>query len=53
MIPKDAASLAGQLKSLRAQLSRERSENRRRNDLFDKAIRRNDLREVGVSGPPS
>jgi diguanylate cyclase (GGDEF)-like protein len=41
-------SLAVQLKSVRAQLYRERLENRRRNELFSSAIRTNDLREVGA-----
>ena len=41
-------SLAAQLKSVRAQLYRERLENRRRNELFSSAIRTNDLREVGT-----
>jgi diguanylate cyclase (GGDEF)-like protein len=41
-------SLAVQLKSARAQLYRERLENRRRNELFSSAIRTNDLREVGA-----
>lgn len=39
---------ASELKRLRAQLAKERAENRRRNDLFDKAIRTNDLHEVGA-----
>jgi diguanylate cyclase (GGDEF)-like protein len=43
-----ARSLAVQLKSARAQLYRERLENRRRNELFSSAIRTNDLREVGA-----
>ncbi|MBI5244502.1 MAG: GGDEF domain-containing protein [Elusimicrobia bacterium] len=41
-------SQASRLKALRARLFKERAENRRRNDLFDKAIRTNDLREVGA-----
>ncbi|MCX5795178.1 MAG: GGDEF domain-containing protein [Elusimicrobia bacterium] len=41
-------SLSAQLKSARAQLYRERLENRRRNELFSAAIRTNDLREVGA-----
>ncbi|MBI5240783.1 MAG: GGDEF domain-containing protein [Elusimicrobia bacterium] len=40
--------LSARLKAVRAQLYRERLENRRRNELFSAAIRTNDLREVGA-----
>jgi diguanylate cyclase (GGDEF)-like protein len=40
--------LSSQLKAARAQLYRERLENRRRSELFSSAIRTNDLREVGA-----